>query len=525
MSLQENLDILLGWKKTRYEFRRDKCFIDYPHIIDFIESGLDEWVEEIKEELGDHYHFSVPEIINVPKSGWSVRPGSVLKIKDRVIYSALVLDLYEDIRDEISWSFYNCRFMHPLKKYKDKKGWFKGYRTDHWNEFRKISLGKLGERHDYVVFTDISGFYENIDIKRLASDLNKISNKTETIRLLKNCLHTFSGTRDRGLPQGCSPSDILAEFYLNSMDRRLKNRDIVHLRWSDDFRLFCKTKEQAIKHLKKFIELCRDRSLNLNTGKTEIAKQEKAKSRIKGASEEIEEIEEEIKEDTSEISYGNPYSAPSEIRFLRENRPDDFDSEYLKDKLEKRFQRNFLDGEEFDRSLFNFIIGRLGVLGSTIAIGYCVDLFTKRPQLTSEILRYMSELDEETVKHTMETVFDKRRMIYKYQRYLLVKFLFENRIYSEKLLDEIRYFLNSSNLIGPTENYCIAYLGKFGSYSDLEDIQRKYREANNVIKKAVVVYNLRRMEKGRRNSFYGRLDDRNHLIGKAIEKGKSFSHV
>jgi hypothetical protein len=71
----------------------------------------------------------------------------------------------------------------------------------------------------YVVMADITAFYENIDLGLLLSDL------IEAINQISSCLNKWAQVQGRGIPQGQSPSDILAKLYLNSIDQTLKGSD------------------------------------------------------------------------------------------------------------------------------------------------------------------------------------------------------------------------------------------------------------------------------------------------------------
>jgi hypothetical protein len=147
---------------------------------------------------------------------------------------------------------------------------------------RKASLIDLAEGFPYVVFTDISAFYENVEIGILVSDVNALGAPASATALLSVCLNRWAQVPSRGLPQGLEASDILAKVYLNPVDRALINRDILHVRYSDDIRIFSHTKVAAQEAMVFLGRLLRARGLNLQAAKSAIVRADTAKVRIDG---------------------------------------------------------------------------------------------------------------------------------------------------------------------------------------------------------------------------------------------------
>jgi hypothetical protein len=64
-------------------------------------------------------------------------------------------------------------------------------------QWREKSLKKLTKSTRFVLFTDISGFYENIDLPRLNSDLRAIGVEEEALRVLMRQRYCSDGCRKR----------------------------------------------------------------------------------------------------------------------------------------------------------------------------------------------------------------------------------------------------------------------------------------------------------------------------------------
>ena len=101
MELAERLDLKLAWKRVKEDLK-DQSFIDHPYVIVLIESDLDNWLDALREKIAaDEYNPRRSGIIDIPKPNWHLRPGNILTIEDNVIYSALLLDSIEKIKEGV----------------------------------------------------------------------------------------------------------------------------------------------------------------------------------------------------------------------------------------------------------------------------------------------------------------------------------------------------------------------------------------------------------------------------------------
>ena len=219
----------------------------------------------------------------------------MLYIEDVVVYSALMLMVYDDIRETISWSARSRRFSHILYDDKAENNRWQTFERDHWQDLQDQKI-RLAQEYDYVLETDVSGFYENVDIERSISVIREMTGQTAVAMKLWELLDTWAEPRKRGVPQGYGPSDIIAEAYLDSIDRRLENNDLAHLRFNDDFFVFCETRDEAIRAQNLLEKWFRAMGLNMKEGKTEIRDADAAQADY----EEPQSIFRELREQTEE---------------------------------------------------------------------------------------------------------------------------------------------------------------------------------------------------------------------------------
>ncbi len=523
MELGEKLDVRLAWNKTKFAYG-DRSFVDSPYFVDLLNENRGEWLSRVEEDLNQGYNTNNSRIADMPKGNFHVRPVSILKISDSLIYSALLVELHEDIAETISWSEGIYRYSHILKQDIEDKKWLEYY-YDYWQSWNDKSRRLISEDYNYVVFSDVAGFYENISIKRLISDLRQISDKDEVINQLRDCLQTWAEPRNSGIPQGYYPSDILAEVYHNSIDKRLSNNGYKFLRYNDDLRIFTETKEEAKLALKYLSNLYREKGLNLHSAKTSILAKNKAEKRIDEVDDNIKKIQEaqeatEIDWDAEweeVISYGDE---------SKENEERKEDKRPSQDLVEDAFKKFYIDDEEEgNKHLFRFLVSNLGYHKSQTGVEYCINHIKEGRRDISKILEgYFSELDnKKDIGDMLAEMLANDELIYSYQTYYIVRWLFEEEIRSEKILTAIRSCLDKAKM-QETRNYCIAYLGEFGDNSDLDKIQKEYHEEISPVTKSIIVIALYRMEKSRRNAFYGRIEDDHEFVRYAIEKAKNKSH-
>ncbi|MGA3208036.1 MAG: RNA-directed DNA polymerase [Syntrophales bacterium] len=507
-------DLELAWHRLKLD-RPDRCFYTPPFILSWISPNIPSWLNSISKTISQGYMPHDSFKCYVPKGGWLVRPGSVLTLEDEIVYNAILGKEFSKIHSKLKWSQGDPDIAYQLQGGSRNKKWIRsGFLV--WREWRQRSIRKLKSDISQVVFTDISGFYDNIDLNILRSDLNSIGFDPLLLELLMNCLNRWSNPKGRGIPQGYSGSDILAKVYLNQINNALRNAGYKHLHYVDDFRIFCKSILEAKKSISYLTELLRNRGLNLQAAKTKILPKERAIQKIDGIAPVIDEIQNELRKELTEIGGYSSYATLEYLNSIIESNPEAPAPEILERAFEDRFLIS--DEDVFDTTLFHYLLTRLEKINSRIAVAYCLDLLRRRPEETEVILRYFSgiKIKRDEILAIIKYC-ESSDAIYDYQLFQIVKWFYERQNFPKRLIKLCRKWYFDRNKAIWLRSYCLAVIGVGGISADLEIIENSYGSATNELEKAEIITALTRMEIGRRNSFYGRVKGDGELVSWAIQ--------
>ena len=180
----------------------------------------------------------------VPKHRFGFRISTQLDPLDFLAFSSLVHDLGKDIEKARVPPSQNV--VHSYRFKPDASGQL--YDSAYgWNTFVTESrrLASSGG-YEYVVLADIADFFPKLYAHPLENELiactgQRKSTANAVLGFLKQWNHTIS----YGVPVGPAASRLLAELALSMIDKALLNKGANYCRFSDDFRIFCKTSRDA----------------------------------------------------------------------------------------------------------------------------------------------------------------------------------------------------------------------------------------------------------------------------------------
>jgi hypothetical protein len=144
------------------------------------------------------------------------------------------------------------------------------FKNSTWLDYKRRAL-ELSREFPYALVTDISDFYPRIYHHRLENELQRLKLHSDIPFRIMKLLTQFSKTVSYGLPVGGPASRILAEIALHPVDLHLHREGIQFCRYTDDYHLFAKSKEDAYRFLAFLSDKLFNEGLSLQKSKTKIS--------------------------------------------------------------------------------------------------------------------------------------------------------------------------------------------------------------------------------------------------------------
>lgn len=511
--------IKLAW--ARVKSGASKHFVCRPFEFELVERDLDSWLERIEAELvSDRYTPGPLRVSNVPKGRGAIRPGNHLSLRDLVAFTAAVGDCYGAILSKVLPQQGRIEFGHALAPEVTAVRWVR-QDTRTWSAFSIASLRNLPDQVTHVILGDVVGYYENVDIETLASDLRAIGSPARSVNLIRECLRKWSPTGSRGLPQNVDACHVLGKLYLDDVDRYLLSRHRAHVRYVDDIRIFCASERVAKQALLELIVALRSRGLNINSEKTAIHTKESARRILLGIKPAIDELALKFSEEVAQIFLEEGgYITVLEADEILKADPRQLPLAVIR----YAFDRNFIStGSRFDKSLFHFILNRLGWARDRYALEYSFLALVDHPEETENLLAYLSRVaSADELQNRLVTFLQAEDAVYRYQNYLVVKWLAEEvRKPSAQLMELTRQLAYDGNAGWEVSAWARVVLGRFGEQNDLEDLAAAYSETRDEVESAEIICNLRKMEVVRRNTLFAQVRGDGEMVRRAVDYTKS----
>jgi group II intron reverse transcriptase/maturase len=250
-----------AWQQVREN--RGSAGVDRITIAQIEGEGVQAFLDELQAELIEQRYRPRPaRRVFIPKPGRSEqRPLGIPRIKDRVCQTAAKIVL-EPIFEA---DFRGCSFG------------FRPKRSAH-QALDEIKREVMRGRR-WVIDADIRGFFDALDPEILEQLLCERISDRRVLKLLRSWLRAgvLEGETllrpEVGSPQGSPISPLLANVYLNALDRAWEDRhgDLgVLVRYCDDLVVLCRTRAQAEAALRELRALLAELRLELADAKTRL---------------------------------------------------------------------------------------------------------------------------------------------------------------------------------------------------------------------------------------------------------------
>ncbi|MCL4476291.1 MAG: group II intron reverse transcriptase/maturase [Nitrospirae bacterium] len=249
-----------AWRRVRSN--RGAAGVDEETIQSIEEMGEEKYLETMRGDLeAGRYRPSPVKRRYIPKTDGKQRPLGIPTVRDRVAQMATKI-VIEPIFEA---DFLPCSY---------------GFRPKKSATGALEAIREAGNRgYNFVLEADIRKYFDSIDQRKLMEMISERISDRRVLKLLRKWLE--AGVMEEGAvyktlagtPQGGVISPLLANIYLNALDREWQQSSTQLgqlVRYADDFVILCRTETQAKEARRRVEEIMARLGLELHPEKTRI---------------------------------------------------------------------------------------------------------------------------------------------------------------------------------------------------------------------------------------------------------------
>ncbi|AZK47325.1 RNA-directed DNA polymerase [Paenibacillus lentus] len=307
---------------------------------------------------------------------------------DALVFQVLIESVSKEIlENQPSKNAFYSRDKHSVSIPHEVDEYMLNWRQQ-WKKMQKM-IYNFTDEQDFIIVTDISNYYDSIDINELRKVFTSYSKMNEVlIDLVFKIIEEISWKPDylpyssRGLPTtNIEGVRLLAHSFLFEVDEVVKQAtNGSFARWMDDITIGVNSRRQAVEIISSISDMLKSRGLALNLSKTNIYDEKQGYYHFQ--------IEE------------NRY-----LDSIEKVKKGDSDYKEICKDVHKKFKQHFKDqGAKYWEKATKRYITAYGRLESTKLLNDLPSIYSEYPNLRSNLNLYLSILGYE--KNTSEKVLE-----------------------------------------------------------------------------------------------------------------------
>lgn len=458
-------------KRLSLKDSRSELIVEPSNYCEF-EWYIKQYPKRFRELLYSTYEPNQRITISMPKKAFTFRPIAYLYPLDSIVYQAIVDKLIYYKREKFSKQVYSniinnttssSVFHNPVQ---------------HWLEMRENIRFQLSKEYKCYFFADISGYFENIKIKKLLQKMQFYVGRNEKnlLHYLERLLEKWSYAEAQGIIQPHHASSILAKIYLSSIDSRLSHLQKRYNRYVDEFHILAKEKYELLKVSIELNEGLRDLGLNLNAAKSEYLEGEAVRMKF-----------DEDKDFFDRVNY-------------LEHILKDYEKTHA--EIVGRFENlmaAFEAGDELNDRVFRYCIRKFTRENDARAVAFCVVHFPRLLGQTVDIVQYLSIFINDAAYSKLITnmifnfLTDTEQNLYAWVQIWLLTLLLKINSGEQVLTDYIWDCSKSNDSDEISRCLCFLILAKHLDDHDLLFFREYYEDTNSLLLKRIILFCMSRL--------------------------------
>lgn len=389
-------------------------------------------------------------LFNIPKGNGGFRYSLEFSPLDRIAYHIFGIELISMLDKVLPFNILSHR------KNMEKDTLFKPM-IEQWNKFTNYT--RVNSVGSYIIETDLSNYYNNIDILKLKDLLihsaSRASLSSEeflrcsySIESIISILKSTSFDGFQGLPQNMDISSFLANIYMTPLDECLSEQ--IYFRYMDDIRIIVANRSEANKIMLNVVETLRRYRLAINSSKTKI-------------------IEPGTDEHNKFVYDYDFESKKLDVMLNSKKKKYVLESFYeIYNRVITHLEKKTIYEREF-RFLNNRLITFLNAIDVVVPKKYKDEIAGKligainvRPDCADQICALAQAVGNNARLHRnlVDWVISPDNQTFEWAVYSIIKILLEQKCASKKLIKFCKMNLNDRNVTDPIKAISAVYLNK-----------------------------------------------------------------